>query len=244
MKTLILLVLTIAALDGFAQDWMSSLNQYAQREGERELNCWVSGVHSRGISKQIAQEAQQLSDLCAHYPESWFKSYRSTKLVVTKGGKTKEAVGTSNQLTTAQKALLKGVDLNATVRIIIEYTQSNIITKAIENRTMDIGFSVVPDEKAQFIEGDLMHYLKEQITSALKKADLEPFDQFNARFMIDENGRVEHVNHVETSQNKAVDALLIKIIKNMPLWKPAQNKNGKKVKQEFDLYAGFWMKGC
>jgi len=245
MRTVIFLWLIASHLDCFAQDWMSSLSQYATpKTTERQLNCWVHNSYAKGLQKESVQTAQYFSDLLPHYPESWLERYRSTQLIVTKGEQITKAKGKSNVLTSAQIDLLKGVELNNKIQILIEYTQTNVITKAVENRTMDISFVIVPDQEAVFTEGELLDYLKDQIAKEIASKQFNQFEQFAAKFTVAENGTVEAVKTLETSKNKAIDQLIIKIIQNMPKWKPAQNNDGKKVKQEFELYTGYWMRGC
>jgi TonB family protein len=64
-------------------------------------------------------------------------------------------------------------------------------------------------------------------------------------FTINELGLVENPEISMTSGDAKIDKMLIKVLKKMPKWKPAQTAQGQKVKQKFEFSMSLiGMDGC
>ena len=63
-------------------------------------------------------------------------------------------------------------------------------------------------------------------------------------FTINENGAVENAKIFESSGDAKTDELLLRLINNMPKWKPAKDIMGNPVKQDFEFLTGYLYEGC
>lgn len=205
---------------------------------------WVQRVHNHMVRKTTVQGAQYLSDVIDHYPESWIDAYVSTKVTLEDGKNVFEAKGKANKLTKEQASILKKAALNHTIRVEVVYKQANVVTAEVATRTMNYAFRVKPDEEAAFEKGDLRDLLLEQATTKMEASNAEKFQRGVLHFYIGPSGKAENIRVIESSGALTTDQLLMDVLREMPKWKPAQNANGKRVKQEFEFSIGFGSGGC
>ncbi|HQV75069.1 MAG TPA: energy transducer TonB [Flavobacteriales bacterium] len=93
-----------------------------------------------------------------------------------------------------------------------------------------------PTTEASFIGGKdkMISYLKANIVPSVTKGIgwLKPPV---VNFSVNTLGAVESVELVETSGNAGLDEQMVKVIEDMPRWKPAQSADGKVVSQPFEF---------
>jgi len=96
--------------------------------------------------------------------------------------------------------------------------------------------NAAPRSNARFIGGQdrMVSYLKTNITGHIAKGIgwLKPP---TVSFIVNELGETEKIVLVSTSGNAELDKRLVAVIEEMPVWIPAENTNGKAVKQEFEF---------
>ncbi len=232
---LILLLLTTLILPHlvFSQDNLSF-----------ELDYKVNRVYpSLSITKQQLNEARTLFDINEYYKPSWVKEYISVEVSASHQGKIKRAVGKSNTLNQAQKALMNTVDSGTDISVKINYIPNNNL-KHNDPKETNFTFIVEPENEAAYIGGvqQLKQYLKENVEDKISDEVFEIYRLTAVKFVVDEEGQIVDAQVFEspaqTFRDTKTEELLLEAVCNMPNWIPAQYANGMKVKQEFVLTAG------
>jgi TonB family protein len=192
------------------------------------------------------EKAKFISDIIPDYPENWIMEYDSVDIEVTSGGKTMKARGKNNTLSQEQKDILNRIDLAAYIAISVHYKYNNVLDSHIEKNKLNITFRVVPEVEAEFVGGEekLDHYIKEKGIDKIAGKIPKQFSEVIVNFTVNEKGEIINANIFKTSGSEKVDKLLLDAINSMPKWKPAENVNGKKVKQEFEFAVNSGMIGC
>lgn len=212
-----------------------------------ELRYEVRGMYSRSIKKETLGEARVLSDIISDYPINWITSYVSVEILATSNGEFRTAISTNDTLTTEQRNILSNVDMSSEVTINVNYTYKVPVDNIIENNTMHVLMTVVPDVQAQYVGGyeKLINYLKEKTMPQFSGINPKKFNKVSIRFTVNEEGKVTDARTPHLSADSNSEKLLIDVINNMPAWKPAENAKGIKVKQEFEfIISGSNTDGC
>ena len=103
---------------------------------------------------------------------------------------------------------------------------------------------VIPEIEAEYVGGyqQLAKHIKENIINKISDNTPQQYQSGIVLFTIDENGEIKDTRISKSSGDLNTDKFLIKSVNKMPKWKPAENSNGIKVKQEF-LFS-FGNQGC
>ena len=207
----------------------------------------VRNTSFKPVKKQSLITAKTMKDINPGYPSSWIlqEEYVSTQIKLTSNGKTQEAIGSNENLSDAQINLLSKVDMGSNIDFQVNYKKINSVTGIIEDRLMEFSFTLVPAQEASFIGGaeKLDAYLKKEI---IDKLPLQKADQVQiamVKFTINEKGEVTNPRISESSKDKEIDLLLLRAIHYMPTWKPAENADQVKIKQNFEFSVGNLL-GC
>lgn len=91
-----------------------------------------------------------------------------------------------------------------------------------------------PVVNAQFPGGQkaLIKHLMTNISSNVSLTDYgKPLEKIIVEFYVNESGKTSNVTIIKSSQNQSFDKQVVDAIFAMPLWTPAENKEGKKVRQ-------------
>ena len=81
---------------------------------------------------------------------------------------------------------------------------------------------------------ELTNYLKKNIINKISETNpSKQFPRVTAIFTVNEEGKIIDAKISRSSNDPEVDKLLLETITKMPNWKPAENSEGIKVKQEF-----------
>ncbi len=191
------------------------------------------------VTKAKLNAANTLIDLNPHYKPSWVKKYLKVEVKAIQNGTIKTAIHNSNQLHPTQKRLMKIADVGTAISIKISYIPENTL-KDNPAREMEFSFTVEPDKDATYIGGQeqLKNYLKRHIMNKIPNNLFEGYKLAAVKFSIDEKGKIIRPEIASSSENQAVDKILLAAIENMPNWKPASYANGLKVKQDYALMVG------
>lgn len=243
MKKLLLLFLTLLFLH---------LAGIAQND---DLSFELRKKYSRPVKKETLMQARSLQDMIVSYPSNWISSYVSVELLATCKGRPMKATSANETLSAEQKNMLSMADPGSEMIINVKYTYRDPVTHVIENNTMHVAFTIVPEKEAGYPGGTAQ--LKQHLKAMGLKKDAEPLfpaahtgpnlpPQYSGvQFTINEKGEVENAWLFHTSPDQKRDQLLLEAVRKMPKWTPAENSKGVKMKQEFELVVGNRMgDGC
>jgi hypothetical protein len=191
------------------------------------------------ISKQTLNEAETLADIYFMYKPSWIKEFFSMEIQTIQNGKVMKAVGKNDILNQEQKDLMKMVDVGTYIKVKVLYLPDNTLAN---NDTKEIKFSflVIPEKEAYYTGGEeqLRHYIEEKAINKISVSNFEKSKLASIKFNISEEGQVEDAHVLHSSNDEEIDELLLKSIREMPCWNPAEYSNSVKAKQEFILNVG------
>ena len=210
----------------------------------KEPMYYVKGTYDRAVKKEVIADAKMISDLVPGYAKNWITDIISVELLVTNNGKVMKAEGKSETLNMQQKNLLNSVDLFSHIVINVKYRDENAATAKMDIRDMHVSLTVVPETEAEFVGGaeKMKKYLKENAVSKIDELTAEYMLNGIITFTVNEEGAISNVKITKSTGDPKIDDMLVAAINKMPKWKPAMNKNGVKVKQEFEFRVG--NEGC
>lgn len=211
------------------------------KKSDLDLFYMVKGKYSLSVSEGKLKKARDISEFIPDLPTSWISSYNFIEITTKSNNKIRTAYSENGVLLTdEQKNLLSNAEIDTPVSIAVNYKSRNSISEKYDDREMQVSFTVVPETKAEFVGGydNMIAYLKEHSLKKIEAAKIKEFKPVSITFQVDENGETESINLTNSCGNHQINSLLIKVIENMPKWKPAVNSNGEKVKQQFELIVG------
>jgi len=203
----------------------------------QDLKFDVHGKYRRAIHKETLSSAKTLADLISGYPSNWISAYTSVEIKGTSGGKTVSYTSTDDLLTNEQHLFLCSADLCSDVVINVKYTYNNGPSGKAENNQIHVTLTLIPDVEAVYSGGEeeMNTFIKQNAISRIPEATSKKITGAIFRFTVDENGEVGNIQLTRTTGDTTTDALLMETLRNMPKWKPAENADGTKVKQEFEF---------
>jgi len=212
----------------------------------QNLKFEVRGTYSRPVKKENLIGVKTMADIRPGYPSSWITDYISVEIMATNNGKVMKAVGKNDILSSKQISLISRADLGTDIVVDVKYRCKNSVTGNIDVTTMNFSVTIVPEIEAEYLGGyQLMtQYLKDHAINKISEEKAKQLKQAIVRFTINENGEIANAQISSTSEDQKIDDLLLEVINNMPKWKPAENAQGIKVKQEFVFSVGSPMSGC
>lgn len=211
----------------------------------QDLFYLVKGKYDRPTTIEILQKAKSINDVIPNYPNSWIQDYSSVEISSTCcNKKTMIAKSADNILSKEQIALFNSAEVATRIDIEVNYKNKNSVTSTIEDRQMNVSFTVIPEVEAEYIGGydQMITYLKDKSTNEISASRLNNLDPLSILFTVNEEGNIENVKVDKTSGDNEIDRLSLKFISDMPKWKPAENSKGSSVKQQFEFLLG--MDGC
>lgn len=199
----------------------------------------VCGAYTYAITQEALHSPKLMSDIIRNYPVNWISSYNSSEISASSRGHEKKAISSNDTLSPEQQQILRTADLGSKIDISISYNYRVPVTRVMEHNTMHVAMTVVPESEAHYAGGreKLMQYLKDNSPRKISKAPANELRQASILFTIDEQGKVSDARITRSSGNKKNDRLFLKLIRNMPAWKAAENPKGMPVKQEFEFIA-------
>ena len=200
----------------------------------------VRGTYNRPIVKEKLNKAKTLSDINPGYPSSWISREFSVVLMATCNGIVMEAESPNDTLSNEQISILKMADIGTDIVVDIKYNPKNSIIDDLDIRVINFTYSVVPEIEAEYFGGYelLKQYLKENAIDKISEPIAKQIQLATVRFTINEQGQIIDALISKSSEDEKTDKILLQAIREMPKWKPAENSNGIKVKQEFIFTVG------
>ncbi|HYG51926.1 MAG TPA: energy transducer TonB [Flavobacteriales bacterium] len=236
MKIISILSLSLPCIQAFAQ------------EAPAQIIYEVRGTYTRPVKPETLANAKTLADICPGYPATWITNYTKTEISTFIDGKQVNVPGKNDTLSAAQKALLANIELGSNVDFSVAYTYANAVTGNNDAFEMIFTLTVVPSVQAEFAGGyaQMQNYFKEKAIDKISAAKAKTLKQAAVRFTVDEQGEIVNAYMSGSTHDKKTNKLLLKAVNNMPKWKPAENAQGLKVKQEFEfvVYGEMMMTGC
>jgi TonB family protein len=206
----------------------------------QDLTYEIHGKYTQPIRKETLEKAQSMSDIIPYYPSNWIADYISVEIMATNNGTPMIAAGINDKLSTEQKQILRSAELGTNIVINISFRYNRSMTDITDAGKMHYIATLVPETEAEYPGGNqqMNQYLKENAISKISKTSSKQLKEVLLVFTVDEEGKVGNARIFKTSGNPKIDELLLQAIDNMPDWRPAEDSNGTKVKQEFEFSVG------
>lgn len=200
----------------------------------------VKSVFQTTINKDRVEQAKTIKDLVDYYPENWIDSYKTVSVSILKQGEITSVKGTTAVLNERQLELLQEFNSYTTIRLVIIYYAKNALLGSLEERTMRINLTVLPQKEAMFKGGydKMIQYLKQHSNTTILGWGLEENKEAILRFTINTSGEVCNPLIIKSTKSSQVDIEFIKLLEGMPKWTPAETNQGYAVEQEFEFYIG------
>ena len=223
MKKHLIFLLTLSTLFCFGQDLPTTIE--------------VRPAFGKSLAKETIIVAGKFDDLIPFYPHSWIEEYIGTTVSIKKNGKLNAAEGTSNLFSKSQQQAVKTVEVGDELLVSIRYNSKNSVTGLKEKNAIELKYTVTADQEAKPVAGleKIRSFFKENAFKSFTDGKGTDFAGAAIQFVIDEKGEIGSANLKQSSGNMDADQRLLKSIRQMPAWKPAQDKMGKKYRQEFVL---------
>jgi TonB family protein len=181
--------------------------------------------------------AVKFDDLIPYYPHNWIEGYLGTTVTVNHNEITRASEGKNNNLTNTQKNLLTNADVGDELTLSIKYLSRNSVTGNNDRQEIKLEFTVVSDQDAKPASGieKMRDYFRVATFKAFEDGSGDAFAGASVQFKVDGNGNISDASLSKSSGNMAADQRLLKSVRSMPVWTPAQDKSGKKYSREFIL---------
>lgn len=210
------------------------------------LGYAINRLHAIDVDQKNLASAETLKDLHQEYPDMMIEqdAYKATVLSSHCDGQNYTAKSRNDKLSIEQKNLLNKLTQGCYISVEVHYILANSVTRNDELRTMKLQLRVSPTKEAQYHGSDdeLLDYFRQQISDSPTQEILldEPVEVV---FTIDPSGKAtELILKTATSDNTANEHIM-DLIRRMPVWTPAEDASGKKIKTPYVLTAGS-MVGC
>ncbi len=115
---------------------------------------------------------------------------------------------------------------------------TNSLFGQIDSSSSTVSTFTVPEIMAEYPGGvkQLQKYILTNVLDKLTTSQItNNIGTIAVKFFIDENGKTSSPELIKKSSDPAINKLVIDAINKMPLWKPAENPAGRKVKQAFSF---------
>lgn len=200
----------------------------------------VRGIYQHPIIKETLNDAKTISDINPGYPASWIASYSSVEILATCNGIVKKAFSSNDTLNNEQRSILEMADIGTEIVVDVKYSPSNSLIDLFEVKKIHFSFTIIPNIEAEYEGGydQLKAYLKKTTLDKIPEIDQQQLQLAIVKFTINEEGKATNAHISTASKNEEIDKLLLDAINNMPKWKPAEDSNGLKVKQDFEFSIG------
>jgi TonB family protein len=171
--------------------------------------------------------------------------YVSVEISVICNGQVLTSQSTNEKLTAGQKNIINTADMGSDISIKIKYTYKNgqKDNPGSDRSIMEgvVVVTVIPETEAEFPGGfnQLTKYMMENIINKIsKESSVEKIQRTIVKFTVDEQGQIVDAKISNTSTDQKIDKLILDAMNKMPVWRPAENSKGIKVKQEFTIPFG------
>ncbi|MFK7756554.1 MAG: hypothetical protein AB8B53_06445 [Flavobacteriales bacterium] len=184
--------------------------------------------------------ANTLSDLDSTYKDSWVESYISVEISALVKGVLATAKGTSHELNSEQKALIKSSDTDSPINAKISYMPENSLS---QNDPKETNFKLYrkPFKNATYPGGNnaLLDHVKKHVINYIPEGSYTGYALSALTFTVTKKGEVAAIEVVDPyMQDEKILELMVSSIEKMPRWSPAQYADGSAAPQNFALIIG------
>jgi TonB family protein len=169
----------------------------------------------------------------------------SVEIITSNSGKVLSTVSQSDLFTPDQKNKMKTADLGTDLKVKISFKYRNEPTDkfGIGNKMIQCEglITIVPATEAEFPGGtnQIAEYFNENVLNKVSESVIaQKIPQAVLKFTVNEDGQIINASISRSSNDAALDKLLLEAVNKMPQWKPATNAQGIRVRQEFSLPFG------
>jgi TonB family protein len=169
----------------------------------------------------------------------------SVEIITSNSGKVLSTVSQSDLFTPDQKNKMKTADLGTDLKVKISFKYRNEPTDkfGIGNKMVQCQglITIVPATEAEFPGGtnQIAEYFNENVLNKVSESVIaQKIPQAVLKFTVNEDGQIINASISRSSNDAALDKLLLEAVNKMPQWKPATNAQGIRVRQEFSLPFG------
>ena len=189
------------------------------------------------ITHKKLKEAKLIRDLIPNYPVNWIAEYDAVEILIISNDTETKTTSKNEVLTTEQLNVLNSVEMSDAIFLKIDYKAKNSVSNELDSREMNISIAVVPDKPAEYIGGyeQMMDYIKSGSVDKIVGKTMEDLKFTRLDFVINTTGAIEKIEVRESSGDAEVDAVLVKLLSEMPKWKPAKNLEETPVNQKLEL---------
>jgi hypothetical protein len=208
-----------------------------------QKNFSIAPDFRKGITQNLLEDVNTLSDINSGYPSSWINNYQSVELIVSQDGKEKSYLSNDENLSPEQKTALVTANIWSTLSFNILYFPENEFT--LTPKQINFKYTIVPEVEASYPAGyeALDRYFVEKEFDKIATNLLTAEQQIVLRFTVDAQGNPGNVVLDGKSENIELDKKLIRAIEEMKRWKPALDSKGNPITQDFVISIGM-MVGC
>lgn len=192
------------------------------------------------------QNVASVGEIIPYYPANWIEEYVSVEVMATSDDKSTKAVSPDDKLNAEQKRILKTLHTGHNIHVTVAYRSRNSVTNEMTDNNMHASMVAVPEIRAQYPGGEkaMLDYFRENFTRKIPEEISGKLLPVQVQFTISREGAAGNVRINNTTGDKDSDALLRKVVGNMPKWKPARNSKGTNVTDVFRLKASGAAPGC
>lgn len=231
MKSFILIFLLLQmGLMGFSQ------------EQEAKLGISIREANTKSLKIESLQTAQSMHDINPGYPKTWIseEDYISAEILASCKGEIQKAVGKNEILNSAQRNLLKKADLGSEIAVEVKYKSKNMVTQEAVVNTMKFSLMLVPEIQAKFPGGQkaMQRYLEMNTLDKVPASLAKELEEARVSFIVNKEGKTSHIKISKSSKDKKIDELLLKVVRDMPIWEAAKTSKCMKIDQKFELVFG------
>ena len=197
---------------------------------------------------QFDKQVVSVFPTASFYPPDNFDyliNYTSVEISAICNGKAVKAQSKNDILTCEQQNIINAADLGTDLSIKIKFTFKNepVNTQADRDKIIEGEYTVtvVPETEAKYPGGykQFAEYFTENVFNKIPESlAAEKIQQAVLKFTVNEQGQILDARISKTSTDPKIDNILLDATNKMPIWMPAQNSKGIKVKQEFSIPFG------
>lgn len=222
------------------KSWDNEILSFDQNVKKKTPDLYY-GVDTRfaAVKKSDIHKATTIYAFLNEGEKQQIEKINSVKIVIIKDNRQSNIreYGDSDQLTEAQKKLIKSIDYFNHFTIRTEFKGINKETGQLEDRFFGPHITVVPDKQAVYNNGkdSLLNYLKDNSMESMNVIEGDDLGAIKISFIVTKEGTVSKVKHdAMTTGYSSIDEKLFELIKNIPgEWTPAENSKGEKMNYEF-----------
>ncbi len=214
----------------------------------KEENLFYSVGHryKLSITHEKLKNARLIRDLIPDYPVNWIFEYDAVELVVIANNVETKTASKNEVLTEEQRMLFNMANKSDAIYCNVKYKVKNSVSDELVSREMNVSIAVVPDTPAEYIGGyaELKDYLKAGSAAKIVGKPMETLTFTRLDFVINTEGSIEQIRVRDSSGDTEVDKVLVKLLSEMPTWKPAKNVEGDLVDQKLEFILTYSDNNC